>query len=81
MGIHGHEVDPGVFDIEGDLAKTLRRVRVKERIVVVAELTDLIQGLERPNLVIGMNDGDQIRAVLEGVFEGVELHEAHWIDR
>ena len=50
---------------EGYLADGLRGIRVKNDTALMAKLTDLLDRVQRPDLVIGRHHGDQDRAIGE----------------
>lgn len=59
MAGHGHRVQTARREVDRDLTDGLDRVGVHRDAVRTRELDDLLDGLQRPDLVVGPHDGDQ----------------------
>ena len=77
----GHDVDVVGDDVDGDLADGLDGVAVEEHALLVAELADLLHGLDDADLVVCVHDADENGLVVHGALEVFDVDEAVGLDR
>ena len=78
---HGEQVDAQVVHLDGDLADGLGTVAVHQGAVAVGDFSDLGDGLDGTDLVVGVHDGDQRRFRRDGLLNLSSVNHAVLVDR
>ena len=69
----GEQVDSIALDVDRNFADCLRSIDVEEHAALLGELADFGDGLNHPNFVVGVHDGDEDRFGREGELQIIEL--------
>ena len=75
------EVDAQLVHAEVELAERLDRVGMDEHALLVGDADDLGDGLDGPDLVVGVHDRDEGGPGGHGVAEKIEVDESGPVDR
>ena len=73
VAAHGEQVDSPFLGVDLRLAESLHRVHMEKRggILGIDALCDLLYGLHRSDLVVGVHDGHQDRVIPDSFFHQV----------
>ena len=59
MSAHGQHIHAQLLDVHGDGTHSLNRIGVHPDAVLVGDLSDLLDGLDGADLVVGHHDADE----------------------
>ena len=68
VGAHGQHIHAQLLDVHGDGTHSLNRIGVHPDAVLVGDLSDLLDGLDGADLVVGHHDADQRGIGTDGSF-------------
>ena len=68
MSAHGQHIHAQLLDVHGDGTHSLNRIGVHPDAVLVGDLSDLLDGLDGADLVVGHHDADQRGIGTDGSF-------------
>lgn len=71
----GHQVNVHRIDVHGDLADSLRGVRVEKHLFAPADGSNLLEGLDHANLVVDRHDAHQRRFGADGSPQPLKIHQ------